>query len=213
MVRETPFNLAHLRNMTAVTEMGGIVFPPLPAFYHRPASHRRDGRRHRRARAGPGRRRRRRSHGSGPACARLRPRSAARGGAPRTRRSGYSAAAAAAVVAAERQEQVAALEVEVVAQDHAAEAQVGLHVEQPARVAVADQARPERHHLHVAARAGLADGVLAEPALDLDQPEHQRRLEPGALALVPDGFEELDAGSWSALRFFSRSLMPPSQRR
>ena len=38
MVRETPFNLAHLRNMTAVTEMGGIVFPPLPSFYHRPAS-------------------------------------------------------------------------------------------------------------------------------------------------------------------------------
>lgn len=36
MVRETPFNLAHLRNMTAVTEMGGIVFPPLPAFYNRP---------------------------------------------------------------------------------------------------------------------------------------------------------------------------------
>jgi len=36
MVRETPFNLAHLRNMLAVTEMGGIVFPPLPAFYHRP---------------------------------------------------------------------------------------------------------------------------------------------------------------------------------
>ena len=36
VVRETPFNLAHLRNMTAVTEMGGIVFPPLPAFYHLP---------------------------------------------------------------------------------------------------------------------------------------------------------------------------------
>jgi 4-hydroxy-3-polyprenylbenzoate decarboxylase len=36
MVRETPFNLAHLRNMTAVTEMGGIIFPPLPAFYHHP---------------------------------------------------------------------------------------------------------------------------------------------------------------------------------
>ena len=38
MVRETPFNLAHLRNMTSVTEMGGVIFPPLPAFYHRPAS-------------------------------------------------------------------------------------------------------------------------------------------------------------------------------
>ena len=38
MVRETPFNLAHLRNMTAVTEMGGVIFPPLPAFYHRPRS-------------------------------------------------------------------------------------------------------------------------------------------------------------------------------
>ena len=38
MVRETPFNLAHLRNMTAVTEMGGIIFPPLPAFYLKPQS-------------------------------------------------------------------------------------------------------------------------------------------------------------------------------
>jgi flavin prenyltransferase len=38
MVRETPFNLAHLRNMTAVTEMGAIVFPPLPSFYNRPAT-------------------------------------------------------------------------------------------------------------------------------------------------------------------------------
>ena len=38
MVRETPFNLAHLRNMVAVTEMGGIVFPPLPAFYLKPTS-------------------------------------------------------------------------------------------------------------------------------------------------------------------------------
>ena len=36
MVRETPLHLAHLRNMVAVTEMGGIVYPPLPAFYLRP---------------------------------------------------------------------------------------------------------------------------------------------------------------------------------
>lgn len=36
MLRETPFNLAHLRNMTAVTEMGGVIFPPLPAFYLHP---------------------------------------------------------------------------------------------------------------------------------------------------------------------------------
>lgn len=38
MARETPLNLAHLRNMSAVTEMGGIVFPPVPAFYSRPHS-------------------------------------------------------------------------------------------------------------------------------------------------------------------------------
>ena len=38
MARETPLNLAHLRNMVAVTEMGGIVFPPVPAFYTRPDS-------------------------------------------------------------------------------------------------------------------------------------------------------------------------------
>jgi polyprenyl P-hydroxybenzoate/phenylacrylic acid decarboxylase-like protein len=36
--REAPLNLAHLRNMVSVTEMGGIVFPPVPAFYARPKS-------------------------------------------------------------------------------------------------------------------------------------------------------------------------------
>ncbi|GGO85580.1 flavin prenyltransferase UbiX [Marinobacterium nitratireducens] len=36
MTRETPLTLAHLRNMTAVTEMGGIIAPPVPAFYARP---------------------------------------------------------------------------------------------------------------------------------------------------------------------------------
>ena len=38
LARETPLNLAHLRNMVAVTEMGGIVMPPVPAFYQRPSS-------------------------------------------------------------------------------------------------------------------------------------------------------------------------------
>ncbi|MBI3041874.1 MAG: UbiX family flavin prenyltransferase [Betaproteobacteria bacterium] len=33
VVREAPLNLAHLRNMAQVTEMGGIVYPPVPAFY------------------------------------------------------------------------------------------------------------------------------------------------------------------------------------
>jgi len=32
-VRETPFHLGHLRLMTAVSEMGAVVFPPIPAFY------------------------------------------------------------------------------------------------------------------------------------------------------------------------------------
>ncbi|MCZ4094323.1 UbiX family flavin prenyltransferase [Sinorhizobium psoraleae] len=38
MTRETPLHLGHLRNMCAVTEMGAIVMPPVPGFYHRPAS-------------------------------------------------------------------------------------------------------------------------------------------------------------------------------
>jgi len=38
MLRETPLNLAHIRAMETVTLMGGIVFPPVPAFYQRPQS-------------------------------------------------------------------------------------------------------------------------------------------------------------------------------
>jgi len=36
LARETPLHLVHLRNMTTVTEMGGIICPPVPAFYQRP---------------------------------------------------------------------------------------------------------------------------------------------------------------------------------
>jgi 4-hydroxy-3-polyprenylbenzoate decarboxylase len=36
LVRETPLHLGHLRNMEKVTEMGAVVLPPVPAFYHRP---------------------------------------------------------------------------------------------------------------------------------------------------------------------------------
>lgn len=38
MVRESPLHLVHLRNMISVTEMGGVICPPLPAFYLRPQS-------------------------------------------------------------------------------------------------------------------------------------------------------------------------------
>lgn len=38
LARETPLNLAHLRNMVALAEMGGIVYPPVPAFYAKPGS-------------------------------------------------------------------------------------------------------------------------------------------------------------------------------
>ena len=38
IVREAPLHLGHLRSMTAATEMGAIVYPPVPAFYARPAS-------------------------------------------------------------------------------------------------------------------------------------------------------------------------------
>ncbi len=38
LARETPLHLGHLRNMVAVTEMGGIIAPPVPAFYGKPAS-------------------------------------------------------------------------------------------------------------------------------------------------------------------------------
>ena len=36
MLRETPFHAGHIRSMAQVTEMGGVIFPPVPAFYVRP---------------------------------------------------------------------------------------------------------------------------------------------------------------------------------
>ena len=38
MVRESPFHLGHLRNMTALAEMGAIIAPPIPGFYHNPTT-------------------------------------------------------------------------------------------------------------------------------------------------------------------------------
>lgn len=38
MLRETPLHLGHIRSMAAVTEAGAIVYPPVPAFYTKPAS-------------------------------------------------------------------------------------------------------------------------------------------------------------------------------
>ena len=38
MFRETPLHAGHIRSMAQATENGAIVFPPVPAFYDRPAS-------------------------------------------------------------------------------------------------------------------------------------------------------------------------------
>jgi 4-hydroxy-3-polyprenylbenzoate decarboxylase len=38
VVRESPLHLGHLRSLASLAEMGAIIAPPMPAFYHRPES-------------------------------------------------------------------------------------------------------------------------------------------------------------------------------
>jgi 4-hydroxy-3-polyprenylbenzoate decarboxylase len=38
LTREAPLHLGHIRNMAAATEIGAVIFPPVPAFYSRPQS-------------------------------------------------------------------------------------------------------------------------------------------------------------------------------
>ncbi len=97
------------------------------------------------------------------------------------------------VVASQRTERVAAFDIQVVAQDRAAVAQIGAQVEQ-ILVAIADQFQPERHHLHVAARARLRHRVFAEFALHLNDAEHQLRIEPGSGRFVLHGNKKILAG-------------------
>ncbi|MNT51444.1 hypothetical protein D3C72_1884090 [compost metagenome] len=66
-------------------------------------------------------------------------------------------------------------------------------MKQLAAVMVADDARPEWHHLHVAARAGQRDGVFAEGRLDLDQAQHEGRFQARAARFIPYGFQEFRA--------------------
>src|SRR3989344_3937062 len=80
---------------------------------------------------------------------------------------GIPTLALAAVVTRQRRVQLAALLVEVVLEDGAAVAQIGLHVNQ-AVAGAADFLQPERHHLHQSARAGGRDREAVEVALDLD---------------------------------------------
>src|SRR5437868_10150699 len=84
------------------------------------------------------------------------------------------------------------LDVEIMAEDYATVAEIRAQVEQIV-VHRADLAYPERHHLHVAARACGRDRVFLEAAFVMDDTEHELRLEPRARRLVIDGREELAA--------------------
>ena len=82
MVRETPLHTGHLRTMTALSEMGAIIAPPVPAFYAKPRLARRNGGPYGRARARPVRHRRRRRQPVGRAAGIARPSHPARRGFP-----------------------------------------------------------------------------------------------------------------------------------
>ena len=66
-------------------------------------------------------------------------------------------------------------------------------MEELARIAIANDARPKRHHLHIAACTHGRDRVFAEAAFHLHQAEHQRFVETGALGLIPDGLQKIAA--------------------
>ena len=95
-------------------------------------------------------------------------------------------ASQAAVVASEGAEEVAFFDVQIMAQDGAAVAQVGPHVEQVV-IGGADEFYPEGHDLHVAARASAGHCVFSETGFDLHQAQHQLRVKPGAGRFVVDG--------------------------
>jgi hypothetical protein len=76
----------------------------------------------------------------------------------------------------------------------------------------ADQAHPEGHYLHEAAGAGGGHGVLLEAAFDLDQAEHHLRVEAGALGLVMDGLEQVEARLRSGMRRAGGSTFPSASR-
>ncbi len=95
-------------------------------------------------------------------------------------------------------------------QNQRAIAQVGAQLEQVV-VGVADGFDPERHHLRVAARAHRRHRVLAETAFDLDQAEHQLRVDPRARGFPVQGGQKLQPLGlvWHALGEPARHILQP----